>query len=279
MKSLKWTLVLIPVAGLLYWVVAEDEPIRSDIELTKNVMSPVSNQANNPFQTKTSQTNSSITNAAPAAVAATSNGQTTTLSPETHAQRETLTQELAELRNCKQTASCPIDDSDPRASSFLLAKQLSEKLQRYAELHSSNQYYDQQTAQITQDYLTYPDGHVQSAALDLMQEQAPNTESAKVLIDALQSSYDGKLMKQAMEELQRYPELEAAITELFTNHLQTGAFNLAQELAKNIDDFIHANNIEQYKALADSLPPRSAKSKYLKSAILEAEFGLTEVNP
>jgi hypothetical protein len=274
MKLLKWTLVLVPVAGLLYWVWSDAEPVSSDIELTQNVTPPVPTQSNNPFQAQATQSNSTPKNTAPA-TAATPSVQTASLSSEAQEQREALEQELAELRNCKQTSSCPIDDSDPRASSFLLAKQISEKLQRYAQLHKNNQYYDQQTALTTQDYLTYPDGHVQSAALDLMQAQAPNAESAKVLIDALQSSYDGKLMRQAMEELQRYPQLEPQITELFSNQLKTGAFNLAQELAKNIGDFIHADNIAYYKSLADSLPPRSAKAKYLKSAILEAEFGLT----
>ena len=274
MKLLKWTLVLVPVAGLLYWVWSDAEPVSSDIELNQALTAPATTQSTNPFQTKNTQPPSiAPQNTAPTQT--TNKSRAVGLSAQAQAQRTTLEQELDALRNCKQTSSCPIDDSDPRASSFLLAIQISEKLQRYAQLHKNNQYYDQQTALTTQDYLTYPDGHVQSAALDLMQAQAPNAESAKVLIDALKSSYDGKLMAQAMEELQRYPQLEPQITELFSNQLKTGAFNLAQELAKNIGDFIHADNIAYYKSLADSLPPRSAKAKYLKTAILEAEFGLT----
>ena len=156
-----------------------------------------------------------------------------------------------------------------------MAKQISEKLNAYADIHKANKYYDQQTVNVTQEFLQFSDGHVQSAALDLMHAQAPNTESARVLIEALESSYDGKLMRQAMQELQRYPELDEQITALFTKHLQTGAFNLAQELAKNIGAFINANNLNYYKNLAGTLPPRSAKAKYLKTAILEAEYAMS----
>ena len=194
------------------------------------------------------------------------------LSSEQLAKREKIAQTLRELANCQETKTCPVDDSDPRASSYLLGQQLKEQLNDYAKLHADNKYYDEVTAQLTQEFLDYPDGHVQEAAIDLMSAQPANENNALTLITALGDGYDAKIMNQAMGELQRYPQLSEQSQQLFMDTLKTGAFYPAQEVAKNILPFLNANNIDSYKEVLASLSPKSAKARYLNAAIIEAQL-------
>ena len=229
----------------------------------------------NPIRSAQNQSNSTASVPSDAEQVSQPVASTVSLSDAQQQQRQALEESLATLANCKETDTCPRDDEDPRAASYELAMQLKQQIDAYRKLHQQADYFDEQSARVAQTYLQYPDGHVQSAALALMRAQPANVDSATVLIDALSSGYDGKLMTEAMLELQRYPGLESEIQTLFAEQLREGAFNVSRAIAENIRPYLNQDNLAFYKKLADQLPAKSAKARYLKSAILEAEYQLS----
>jgi len=180
-----------------------------------------------------------------------------------------LNDELMSLLHCHQNNNCPQDDSDPRASSILLGKILSEKLKQYTDLHLQYDFFDQQSIDLTKQFLTHSDGYVQQQAINLMSAQKPNLELASLLMTELENSFDAKIIHQSLKELQRYPELSDDIQQLFSTILTTGSFYAGEELATNILPFLNSSNISHFIAVADSLPQNSAKVRALRSNIEE----------
>ncbi|WOX05308.1 hypothetical protein [Microbulbifer pacificus] len=189
-------------------------------------------------------------------------------------ERQSLRREILELANCQQTYSCPQDDSDPRASDILAGKMLAEKLRAYADFHQNNDYFDEESSEMVRDFVDHSDGFVQEVAIDLMSMQAPNRENALALIESLQSSYDAKIVNQAMKELQRYPELQSQIDQMLAQSLQTGSLYVAQEVALNILPLLNSENVRTFEDVAMKLPQHSLRAKALKSNI--REFRLRE---
>lgn len=184
-------------------------------------------------------------------------------------QEALLIDELMDLFHCKQNNNCPQDNSDPRASSILLGKKLSEKLKQYTDFHLQHDFFDQQSIDLTKQFLVHSDGYVQQEAINLMSAQEPNLELASLLITELENSFDAKIIHQSLKELQRYPELSSDIQQLFSSVLTTGSFYAGEELATNILPFLNSSNVNHFIAVADSLPQNSAKVRALRSNIEE----------
>lgn len=183
--------------------------------------------------------------------------------------RNLLKKELHELLNCHKSNSCPIDNSDPRASDLLLGQQITAKLNEYKALALENDYYDDETAAIVKKFITNSNGYVQESAIDLMSAMPPNSDNAQTLIKTLETSYDAKIMNQSMKELQRYPQLSSQVDKLYQKSLQTGSFYVAQEIAMNILPQLNTQNIEQYTEVANNLPQNSKRADALWSNINE----------
>lgn len=184
-------------------------------------------------------------------------------------ERAVLKENLFALLNCSTTYTCPVDNSDPRASSVLLGKMLAENLQKYQAIHFSENYFDAESIATTQSFINYPDGHVQEQAINLMSSHQPDELTAKMLIKALENSYDAKIIKQSMIELLRYPTLSSDIQSLLQQSLVTGSFYVAQEIAKGILPFLSTTNINSYEAVAEKLPQSSKRSRFLNANIKE----------
>lgn len=184
-------------------------------------------------------------------------------------EKDLLHRQIVELANCHQTYSCPQNLSDPRASDILQGEMLAEKLRAYADFHRKNDYFDKESAEMARAFLDHSDGFVQEAAIELMSLQAPNRNTALALIDALKSSYDAKVMSQAMKELQRYPDLQPQVDQLLAQSLQTGSLFVAQEVALNILPHLSPQNLQAFEAVAEKLPQHSLRAKALRSNLRE----------
>ncbi|WP_308368105.1 MULTISPECIES: hypothetical protein [unclassified Microbulbifer] len=195
--------------------------------------------------------------------------QSQSLDDQSGQERSLLHRQIVELANCHQTYSCPQDLSDPRASDILQGKMLAEKLRAYADFHRENDYFDEESAEMARAFLDHPDGFVQEAAIDLMSMQAPNRDNALVLIEALKSSYDARIVNQAMKELQRYPDLQPQVDQLLSQSLQTGSLFVAQEMALNILPHLSPQNLQAFEEVAEKLPQNSLRVKALKSNLRE----------
>lgn len=180
-----------------------------------------------------------------------------------------LLSEIKQLKDCHLTNSCPVDNSDPRASELLRGQMIKDKLAAYTELTLNNDEAVEETNALIQSLIDYPDGHVQAAVINLMSANAPNEENGEALIVALAQSYDAKIMDQAMTELIRYPQLAEQADNLFSQSLQTGSFYVAQEIAQRILPYLNQDNIELYEKIAQSLPPKSKRARALWSNINE----------
>lgn len=243
------------LGGLFYW------------QKTKPVTPPLESNISEPSQQENKQPASGATES----IATAQN----TLSKSALLHREQLKTSLLTLLNCPSTYTCPEDNSDPRASSILLGKMLANKLRQYIQLHLDEDYFDTESLAMTQAFIDYPDGHVQEQAIILMSNQPVDLSTAQQLIKALNNSYDAKIMKQSMLELQRYPSLELEIRALFQQTLETGSFLVAQEVAKEILPFLTSANIENYNAIAEKLPHGSKRSRYLLASIKEFQLRQT----
>jgi hypothetical protein len=250
---------------------AELSPINQDATSTENTLASSLNQPS-----KLIQANANIEPSAEKlkkkALKVTSKEATPI---ELAAKRKTLKQRLYDLQHCNKTDTCPVDNSDPRASDLLLGQQITDKLTQYTELHLENDYFDEEAAEMARDFINNPDGFVQEAALDLMSAMPPSPENAQALLDMLSDSYDAKIMNQAMKELERYPEYTQQIDQLFAQSLQTGSFYVAQEIALNILPYLNDSNLQTYIDIANKLPQNSKRADALWSNIKEYQLRQT----
>lgn len=192
-------------------------------------------------------------------------------------ERSLINQELDKLGLCPEAIDCPKKEpDDPRGASIELGQQIANLLNDYLALLNKHQVFDDDSRNLTLKYLVHPDGHVQEQAINLLSAHPVDNESGMVLINALKDGYDAPVMRQAMHELQRYQGLNAEIDALFQSGMLTGSFYVAREIAKNILPFLNADNIEGYRQLLTSLPPRSKRARYLKANIKEFDLRNTQ---
>lgn len=182
-------------------------------------------------------------------------------------QREALISTLDQASACRETGECAESGDDPRAAMFEQEKRLVAALKSLQDLYASHQFEDEQLAAITGEYLTSPLGRVQYQALQMMQQQSPDPDNARILLQALDDSYDAKVMESALTELQRYPELNQAIDELFIKNLKTGSFHVSRTIAQGIGPYLSKDNLEAYEAVLGTLPAQSAKARFLSASI------------
>ncbi|GGD78661.1 hypothetical protein [Lacimicrobium alkaliphilum] len=193
--------------------------------------------------------------------------QANALPAEFYQQREALISALNQASACRETGECASSEDDPRAAMFEQERRLVDALESLQDLYASHQFEDQQLAIITSEYLTSPLGRVQFQALAMMQQQSPHTENAQILLDALDDSYDAKVMESALTELQRYPELNQSIDELLIKNLRTGSFYASRTIAQGIQPFLNKSNLAAYEAVLKELPAQTAKARLLSASI------------
>ncbi|WP_339722044.1 hypothetical protein [uncultured Paraglaciecola sp.] len=195
--------------------------------------------------------------------------QTPPVEPEFYQTRESIMASLEAARSCQQTGLCKANEQDPRASMFEQEKRLVDSLQSLQDLYAEYQHEDPVLAKTINEFISSPLGRVQFKALEMMHQQAPNSNNAHSLITTLGNSYDSKVMQLALKELLRYPSLSEQVDALLMKTLQTGSVYVSRIVAKDITPYLNANNLDAYQALANSLPSQAAKTKLLQSAINE----------
>lgn len=182
-------------------------------------------------------------------------------------------QQLAQLANCEQTQRCPQgkdayegEYERHRQMAALLAQLAKDALQRPSE--------EDNYRKIASDYLSWPDGHVQSAALSLLSALPTQPANVKLITTALQENFDAPLMRQAMQELQRYPANNNELQTFFGHILQTGAMYASQEVAQGLLPFLTADNVAYYQQILTELDHQSKKAQLLQATL--DEFGMQQ---
>jgi len=185
-----------------------------------------------------------------------------------------LGQQLDALAHCEQTQSCPVDNHDPYAAEYRRHQAMAallDQLRASVGTHDATTSDADRLRPLAWQYLSWPDGHVQSAALSLLSRLPPVPENVPALTAALTNSFDAPLMRQALAELVRYPEQADAMAPFFIDMMSTGSLFAGQEVARGMLPFLTPANVGQYQALQDRLEPQSAKARDLKAVLAEFE--------
>lgn len=184
-----------------------------------------------------------------------------------------LGQQLDALARCEQTQSCPADNHDPYAAEHRRHQAMAALLDRLRTSAGSGagQNNADYLRPLAWQYLSWPDGHVQSAALRLLSTLPPVPENVPALTTALTDSFDAPLMRQALAELGRYPEQADAMMPFFIDMMSTGSLFAGQEIARGLLPFLTPANAGHYQALQGRLDPQSAKARDLKAVLAEFE--------
>jgi len=178
-------------------------------------------------------------------------------------------QQLAQLAHCEQDHRCPVDSkTDPYAADYARNQQLQALLVQLTQI-ASQPSAQQELHRVAAEYLRWPDGHVQSAALTLISALPAEPSNVPIITNALRQSFDAPLMRQALQELTRYPEQKNELQPFLSQVMQTGSFYAAQEVAKGLLPFMTPDTLGSYQTLLSQLDPQSSKALMLAATIQE----------
>lgn len=185
---------------------------------------------------------------------------------------QTVIQQLSRLAHCEQDQSCPPDSkTDPYAADYARNQHMQTLLGQLTQ--AALQPTVQPTLRhVAVEYLQWPDGHVQSAALTLLSTLPAEQGNVPVITQALQQSFDAPLMRQALQELARYPDQKKELQPFFSQVMQTGSFYAAQEVAQGLQPFLSPDTLGSYQTLLSQLDPQSAKAQMLAATLKEYEL-------
>ena len=180
-------------------------------------------------------------------------------------EKEAILQSINRLLTCHKTQSCPVDNSDPRASEFLRRDKIVQAAQKLLG------YSGDDVAAMARRLLAYEDGYVQEMALNLLDSMDLDTRNVDAMLDALEKSYDAKIVKQIMHQLQRY-SVDNRFEVVFESLLTHGSIYAANTVARELLPFIQEDNIESYKAILHKLDANTKKAQLLKATLFEYEM-------
>lgn len=187
-------------------------------------------------------------------------------------QMQTVIQQLARLAHCEQDHSCPPESkTDPYAADFARNQQMQALLAQLTQT-ASQPAASSALHRVAIEYLHWPDGHVQSAALTLLSALPPEHGNVAIITQALQQSFDAPLMRQALQELTRYPEQKKELQPFLSQVMQTGSFYAAQEVAKRLLPFMTPETVASYQTLLSQLDPQSTKAQMLAATLKEYQL-------
>lgn len=185
-------------------------------------------------------------------------------SPASAALQQTPAMALRTLRRCYYADNCGFNTSpeDPRAPHFAAARAIAERLQALPRDGSPAE-----LAGLARDFMAFPDGHVQEAALSLAAALPPDAATAGAAIAMLADSHDAPLFKSALPVLDQWQKLglSAGLDSLLQDTLRSGGLYAAQVVAENLTPFVNDANWSQYQALAQSMPEGQRRVALLQS--------------
>ena len=176
---------------------------------------------------------------------------------------------LAALETCEGKAACPEAGSDPYAAEYERNRKMAALLRSLTKETGETPEAREALRKVAAKYLSWPDGHVQSAALDILSGLPPNPENVRIIVMALDQTFDAPLMRQAMDELGRYPDREAQMRPFLSDLLLRGSIPVSQEVARDLLPLLNDQNATDYAELQASLDPESAKAEILAGVLKE----------
>lgn len=166
------------------------------------------------------------------------------------------------LKSCYFADSCGFPQTDNLSSHFAASKAIADRL----ALLSTNGDVAQSGA-LAREFLAFPDGHVQAAALALAARLPPDSGTVNAAVSALSDSYDEQLFRQALPVLQQWQQLgmSSGFDDMLATTLHTGGVHAAQVVAENLRPFLNDGNIGRFESVLKTLQPGAREAALRQS--------------
>ncbi|MEC7120656.1 MAG: hypothetical protein VXW65_12250 [Pseudomonadota bacterium] len=184
---------------------------------------------------------------------------------------DTLRQHMHHYASCIENNPCGLPDSDPKAVFFTVSQTLAASLRELALIGARQPELMAATAALAREYLLFPEGYVQEAALQIFAQLPPDPDNAARIRQLLAESFNDGIVAQSLLELQRYPDTAAIaqLTPVLLQGLRSGGFHAADQIARDIAPFLNRDNIGQYEQLLQQMPEALERHRRLSDAIAQ----------
>lgn len=169
---------------------------------------------------------------------------------------------LKALKQCYFTDTCGLASNEGLESHFAASRAIVAQLKALpAQATTAEQ------AKLVQEFLAFPDGHVQAEALALAARLPPDAATVQAAVAALRESYDSVLFRQAFPILQQWQQqgLNAGYEDMLAEVLHTGGWHAAQAVAENLTPFLTDSNLARFEALRGQLAEGARKAALTRS--------------
>jgi hypothetical protein len=173
-----------------------------------------------------------------------------------------LAAQLHELRSCHAADTCGYAQTDSRAAHFAATAAMASRLKALAGRPEA--------LPIAREFLSFQDGHVQSAALALLADAPPQADHAAAVLSMLKDNHDSVLLKQALPVLQNWQSkgLTQGLDDTLVKLLATGPHQVGLVLSAELLPFLHDGNFDRYQQLQSRLP-EGRKREQLGQVLVE----------
>jgi hypothetical protein len=177
---------------------------------------------------------------------------------------------LAQHNRC-YTEDCSAEEVHPRTAYYDAGQKVKAELLRLRDYVRQKNITDRQITDIALEALENSDGHVQEVALDLLSTQPTAPESLEAILEKVIRGYDAELVRQALNELQRYiaERDQQRIRTVLAEEMLHGAPFVGQAIAKNIMMFLNRESVPFFEAVVEKIVPGSIIYDSLQSSIRE----------
>lgn len=169
---------------------------------------------------------------------------------------------LKALKSCYYADSCGFPRGDGLDAHFAASKAITERLEALPAVGDSAQ-----LGALAREFLSFPDGHVQAAALALAARLPPDASTVSSTVSALGDSYDAQLFRQALPVLQQWQQLgmSSGFDDMLASTLHTGGVHAAQVVAENLLPFINDGNVGRFETVLQQLQPGARQAALRRS--------------
>jgi hypothetical protein len=179
---------------------------------------------------------------------------------------------LKETEACFENDTCKYNRGDPRAYGIEVGKNLAKQLRHLSDRIKFLHINDSEISKLARHFLSYQDGRIKGAALDLLLSQPESEDNMHSILEHVISYHDGLLISQALKGLAGYlnGKNDELIHQALEKALSSGGHFSSQSLALQMRSFVTRESIVRYRRLLarwpNSHPLRGLLQKQLDEA-------------
>jgi len=183
-------------------------------------------------------------------------------SPATVIGSQSAMEALRTLKRCYAADNCGFPQVSNLDGHFAAVKAIAERLNALPSNGDALQ-----LGALAREFLSFPDGHVQAAALALAARLPPDASTVNTAVSALSDSYDEKLFRLALPVLQQWQQvgMSSGYDDMLAATLYTGGVHAAQVVAENLLPFLNEANVDRFELVLQQLQPGARQDALRRS--------------